>query len=141
MSVILPKELVTEIQPGLYLGGFADLLKPTVLLPHVISMNHIPHISLHPDVRVHVHHPINDEPYVPDGIDDLARYGFALWHRGPLLVHCTFGFNRSGMVVARILMEDGLSADSAIVLIREKRPGALSNQSFVNWLRDQQGWA
>jgi protein-tyrosine phosphatase len=58
-----------------------------------------------------------------------------------VLVHCTEGLNRSGLVVARALMAMGRSADGAIDLVRQRRgPSvdgfpALGNQAFVDWLR------
>ena len=47
------------------------------------------------------------------------------------------GWNRSGLVLALVLLLDGYSADEAIELIREKRsPYALSNSSFVRFIKD-----
>ena len=44
--------------------------------------------------------------------------------------------NRSGLVVALLLMRDGMSADDAITLIRKKRAEyALDNAHFVDYLR------
>jgi protein-tyrosine phosphatase len=57
-----------------------------------------------------------------------------------VLVHCTEGLNRSGVVVARALMAMGLTASDAIELVRRQRgPSvdgflALGNDAFVDWL-------
>lgn len=57
-----------------------------------------------------------------------------------VLVHCTEGLNRSGIVVARALMEMGHPAAEAIDLVRRRRgPSvdgfpALGNAGFVDWL-------
>jgi protein-tyrosine phosphatase len=51
-------------------------------------------------------------------------------------VRCQAGINRSGLVVALMLMRDGLSAEDAITLIRSKRSQyALDNAYFVDYLR------
>jgi protein-tyrosine phosphatase len=47
------------------------------------------------------------------------------------------GYNRSGLVMAAVLMKTGLSAEAAIKLIREKRsPYAMSNSDFVSRLEE-----
>lgn len=52
-----------------------------------------------------------------------------------VLVHCTAGLNRSGLIVATALMASGMSADKAIELIRLRRDTwALCNESFCTWL-------
>ncbi|WP_329594790.1 hypothetical protein OG298_38280 [Streptomyces sp. NBC_01005] len=48
---------------------------------------------------------------------------------------CNAGYNRSGLVVAQILIELGRPAKTAIQLIRERRsPWALNNQMFEEYL-------
>lgn len=55
-----------------------------------------------------------------------------------VLVHCQAGLNRSGLVTAYHLMEnEGMSADEAIGLLREKRDRwVLCNPVFEAWLRE-----
>ncbi len=44
----------------------------------------------------------------------------------------------AGLIVARTLMYlQGLGGDAAIALVRERRPGALSNDHFVAWLKQE----
>lgn len=45
----------------------------------------------------------------------------------PVLVHCGEGKGRTGTVLAAYLVHDGLSADEAIRLVREKRPGSIES--------------
>jgi len=53
----------------------------------------------------------------------------------PLLVHCWLGLNRSGAAVAAWLVcHANLSVAEAVSLVRERRPGALANLSFVTQL-------
>eukprot|EP00035_Acanthoeca_spectabilis_P031306 m.13511 g.13511 ORF g.13511 m.13511 type:complete len:303 (+) comp4674_c0_seq1:798-1706(+) len=53
------------------------------------------------------------------------------------LVHCSRGRNRSAAMVAHHLMQTtGVSADEAVAIVRQRRPGGtLSNTSFVEQLQ------
>lgn len=52
-----------------------------------------------------------------------------------VLVHCTQGWNRSGVVVARSLIYLGVEPATAICLVQEYRdPMALCNAHFTAWL-------
>jgi hypothetical protein len=66
----------------------------------------------------------------------LARHAHRRWRDGQrVLVRCQAGVNRSGLVMALVLMLDGLDAHDAIALIRERRaPAVLSNFAYVRWL-------
>lgn len=65
-----------------------------------------------------------------------ARFAYDEWKRGKkVLVRCQAGLNRSGLVMALVLMQDGYTAEEAIDLIRSKRnPYALFNKAFVKFL-------
>lgn len=82
---------------------------------------------------------ILDMPWMPeiDNLWNVARYGFNAWKAGQkVLVHCTAGRNRSGLVNGCILWLDGMSGIEAVKLIQEKRPGALVNTVFRNYLEN-----
>jgi hypothetical protein len=66
----------------------------------------------------------------------LARHAHRRWKDGErVLVRCQAGVNRSGLVMALVLMLEGMDAHDAIALIRERRaPAALSNSAYVRWL-------
>ena len=51
-----------------------------------------------------------------------------------VLTHCNMGFNRSGLVAGLILTSLGMSGDAAVSRIRERRPGALYNDRFAQYL-------
>lgn len=54
-----------------------------------------------------------------------------------VLIRCQAGVNRSGLVTALVLMLQGMSADEAIALLRERRsPMVLSNSDFERFLRE-----
>lgn len=72
---------------------------------------------------------------------ELARSAHRDWKRGMrVLIRCAAGWNRSGIVMALVLIRDGYSVEDAIDLIREKRcPEALCNSTFTRWLREEVG--
>jgi len=74
-----------------------------------------------------------------DRLRQAVEFGYDRWKQGDrVLIRCQAGLNRSGLVLALILMKDGLSAQDAIALIRENRgPDALFNNNFCNWLLNE----
>lgn len=57
-----------------------------------------------------------------------------------VLIRCQAGVNRSGLVTALVLMLQGMSAEEAIALLRERRsPVVLSNSYFERFLREGVG--
>ena len=65
-------------------------------------------------------------------IADLGASMIRDGHR--VLAHCNMGFNRSGLVAGLILKALGMSGDAAVTRIRERRPGALYNDRFAEYL-------
>jgi protein-tyrosine phosphatase len=51
-----------------------------------------------------------------------------------VLAHCNMGFNRSGLVAGLILKALGMPGDAAVTRIRERRPGALYNDKFADYV-------
>lgn len=78
-----------------------------------------------------------DEKYLPE-IHSIADWVYGEWKQGKrVLTRCQAGWNRSGLVAALVLLQDGFNADEAISLIRERRsPNALCNQHFVNYIKE-----
>lgn len=54
----------------------------------------------------------------------------------PVLVHCGEGKGRTGTVLAAYLVHHGLSADEAIHVVREKRPGSIENLEQETAIRE-----
>lgn len=86
-----------------------------------------------PNSILYVYHPILDED-LPDltKIEALGRLVADLVsadHR--VLVHCRMGFNRSVLVIATALTYLGLTGAQALAHLRERRPGALFNETFA----------
>lgn len=72
-----------------------------------------------------------------DYLIGIARFLHSEWKRGKrVLSRCQAGWNRSGLVMALVLIIEGYSAEAAINLIRVKRSKhALCNPRFEAFLR------
>lgn len=91
------------------------------------------------DVEVYVRWPIPDGP-PPEHAVLVALADLVADLRGAgkqVLVHCAHGRNRSGLLVAAVLVRDGMGAGEAIELVRRRRPGALNNERFVQHLMER----
>jgi protein-tyrosine phosphatase len=71
-----------------------------------------------------------------DRLRQAVNFGYDRWKQGDrVLVRCQAGLNRSGLVLALILIRDGLEPAEAINRIRDNRgPDALFNENFHAWL-------
>jgi protein-tyrosine phosphatase len=77
-------------------------------------------------------------------LHELVSTAHRDWKAGKkVLVRCQAGINRSGLIMALVLIREGLSAEDAIELMREKRArSVLRNEVFERWLRalDVEAW-
>jgi hypothetical protein len=73
-----------------------------------------------------------------DKIGKIVNMAHDAWKNGErVLIRCQAGWNRSGLVMALVLMKEGMSAEGAIDLIRQRRsPYALCNKNFVEFLQN-----
>jgi len=93
-------------------------------------------VSTRPGHLLYLYHPIFDEQLpnlatlhaVGRMAADLIRQG----HR--VLAHCGMGFNRSALVAGVILTELGMTGCEAVETLRARRPGALFNEVFADYL-------
>jgi protein-tyrosine phosphatase len=141
-------QLFSMIAPNLFQGGTDDL---DVI--HLAQTNNRPRTDLPFDAIVTMYawaRPadwnIQEFRYgVPDASItdiDLSRlrqaveFGYDRWKAGDrVLVRCQAGLNRSGLVLALILIKDGSTPQEAINCIRDSRgPDALFNENFHAWL-------
>lgn len=69
-------------------------------------------------------------------VERAADFAYQAWKSGKrVLIRCQAGINRSGLVMAHVLMKDKYTARQAIDLMREKRSKAvLLNKHFVDYL-------
>ncbi len=89
-----------------------------------------------PNHMLYVYFPIYDED-LPDlnKLHALARLGALLVANGEkVLAHCGMGFNRSALVAGLVLTYLGMKGEDAVALLRERRPGALFNETFAAYL-------
>lgn len=88
------------------------------------------------DQFLYVYLPIHDGDLPNlDRLHAVADLGAALVAKGHrVLSHCGMGLNRSALVAALILMHGGMSPRRAVEQLRERRPGALFNQVFADWI-------
>lgn len=98
-------------------------------------------ISTVPNHMLYVYFPIYDED-LPDlhKLHAVARLGARLVADGDkVLVHCGMGLNRSALIAGLILTYRGMKGEDAVNLLRCKRPGALFNDNFANYLSGLSG--
>lgn len=81
--------------------------------------------------------PIKDEPRLPDlwELSGRAWDAYQWWEKGYTVgIHCRMGKNRAALVTGEVLRLSGMTGPETVRLIREKRPGALSNEVFREYL-------
>lgn len=89
-----------------------------------------------PNHILYLYFPIYDEelPDLPK-LHAVARLGASLVESGhKVLSHCGMGFNRSALVAGLILHYLGMPGEETVTHLRKKRPGALFNQTFAEYL-------
>lgn len=94
-----------------------------------------------PNHILYLYFPIYDED-LPDlaKLDAVARLGASLVEGGhKVLSHCGMGFNRSALVAGLILLHLGMPGEETVSLLRRKRPGALFNERFAEYLLNHPG--
>ena len=92
---------------------------------------------------LYVYFPIYDEA-LPDlgRLHGVARLAAAQYRAGErVLSHCGMGYNRSALVAGLVLVELGWSGAEALARLRERRPGALFNPAFAEYLAGRPGGA
>jgi hypothetical protein len=89
-----------------------------------------------PGQCLYVYFPIYDEE-LPDlgKLEAVAALGAHLVAKGHrVLSHCGMGFNRSALIAGAILHKLGHKGDEIVQRIRARRPGALFNDVFAEYL-------
>jgi protein-tyrosine phosphatase len=89
-----------------------------------------------PEGCLYIYFPIYDEELPTlsrlDAVGTLGAQLIRTGHR--VLSHCGMGFNRSALVAGVILNKLGVPGKEAVSRIRERRPGALFNDVFAEYL-------
>lgn len=93
-----------------------------------------------PNRTLYIYFPIYDDD-LPDlqKLHAVARMGAHLIERGHrVLSHCGLGLNRSALMAGLILIYLGRNGPEVVDLLRQKRPGALFNETFASYLQSLQ---
>jgi protein-tyrosine phosphatase len=95
-------------------------------------------IPTHSDQCLYIYFPFDDDDQILPSASKLravAQLAASLIRDGHrVLAHCGMGYNRSGLVAGLILKALGLPGEAAVTRIRERRPGALFNDRFAEYL-------
>ena len=133
-----PDEPYSEVIPGLFQANAA--LSPAEMLSLfdvVIDVGGRDRWVGDPDPR-YSFHPLEDVPHIADAemIHELGERIASLVVDGKrVAVNCLGGVNRSGLLIARALVEIGATPEEAIAAVRTARgPMALGNPRFVRFL-------
>lgn len=141
--------LYSEIALGLWMGGADDLdsVNRAIRLPVLSDRSEFDAVVTLSAYSQPFGWYVKEFRYcIPDAsLDDehaeelekIADWAYVQWKAGrQTLIRCQAGMNRSGLVTALVLLRDRVRPDDAIKLIRKKRhPDALSNYSYVEYLR------
>ena len=89
-----------------------------------------------PGECLYVYFPILDEQLPPMAkLHGIAKLGASLVRDGHVVLsHCGMGFNRSALVAGLILCELGMPGKEVVARLRDRRPGALFNETFAAYL-------
>lgn len=120
-----------EILPGLWLGNIVASQSAEFLIGKKIKavFNCTKNIPFHEAVRIRYRVPVDDN-LEEDEIRNMSLWSFEAVYKlrlehlkGPVLVHCHAGMQRSACVVAMYLIAvKGFKVEEAIDYIRERRP-------------------
>lgn len=153
-DVQYPIDLWNEILPGLFLGGTDDA---DVVFEEAVGsrFDHKPFITPeHFDTVVTMYafakpvdwfvkelrfgvYDSDMKDFHTDELHDIVVAAHRDWKKGKrVLVRCQAGINRSGLVMALMLIREGYAAEDAIDLMRKMRGEAvLTNRHFETWLK------
>ena len=89
-----------------------------------------------PGECLYIYFPILDEQLPPLAkLHGIAKLGASLVRDGHVVLsHCGMGFNRSALVAGLILHELGMPGHEVFTRLRDRRPGALFNETFAAYL-------
>lgn len=130
--------LLSHIDGNLWTGGCLHGVSLPEEIKYVISLYPWEQYALAEDVERHEFRAY-DGVDTPEELDQIVDLAIECLKKGPTLIHCQAGLNRSGLIAALVLIRDqGMDPQEAINLLRDKRsPLVLCNQSFEDFLLNQ----
>ncbi|MBS2538160.1 dual specificity protein phosphatase family protein [Catenulispora sp. NF23] len=149
----VPREAWSEVVPRLWMGGHEYVAgdgtsrRAVVADEFDVVYSLTSHEGYGPDPGV-AHHVlrVSDNALTAEeirAVEEFAASAASDYAAGrQVLVRCWAGMNRSGLVVAEVLIQSGYTAADAIAMVRKQRsPAALNNESFVGYLETGLGLA
>ena len=148
---ITKENLYSKVLPNLFISGtldhdvvenpmnYTELLGPSPFDSVVTMYGHARPLGYYVrEQRFGIADAEIDPLSVPE-ILQLADWLFSEWKQGKkVAARCQAGWNRSGLIIALVLLKEGYSPEEAISLIRERRsPNALCNPHFVKFIEEQ----
>ena len=149
---ITRENLASEVLPNLWISGtldhdvvenpmnYTELMDPNKFDSVVTLFGHSRPLGYYTrEQRFGIADAEIDPLSVPE-ILQLADWLHSEWKLRNKVVaaRCQAGWNRSGLIIALVLLKEGYSAEEAISLIREQRsPNALCNPHFVKFIEEQ----
>jgi hypothetical protein len=137
-----PPRALSWITSGLAMGR-----RPQTYIGFDLAVSCEEHLARKPMVGYYgltLHVPMRDEEDFEMPVDVIGRAAFLIDHTvrfgGKVIVHCTGGLNRSGVVVAEALKTGaGMDGKDAVALIRRQHDEfALCNRVFERWVTGEQ---
>ncbi|KAI9444308.1 phosphatases II [Lactarius indigo] len=122
--------------PGaLYLGSITAVLDPSILkehdIRHLVQVLDVPWLPAYEEDGYECYHL---RPHLEDTIENIDS---ALRRGRNVLVHCQQGVSRSAaIVIAYLIRKRGMSFDSAVAFVRQRRPCIKPNSGFVRCLQE-----
>ncbi len=141
---VRPADPPTEMLPGRLWHGGCPVDFDWVTATGLRAVIDIADADAHPpagatDGLLYLKAPLVDGDDVPDPALTLrlATLVAGLLDDGyRVLVHCTFGRNRSGLLVSLVVREAlGISGAEALAHVQAHREGTVNNAQFAEWLR------
>lgn len=130
--------IITHVRDNFYQGGFVEGIDLGDTFDTIVSL--YPWEKYPANGKTYQYEMYDGGEVDADTIERAAAMALAALDRGEkVLVHCQAGLNRSGVVAARVLMRQGMSADEAITLLRKRSNQVLCNTFFERWLRQFDG--
>lgn len=138
-----PADPPTEMVPGLWHGG-CPVDFEWVRDAHIDTVVDLADADAFPpsdeiEGLAYLKCPLVDGEDVPDPVltTRLAHLVADLVREGRrVLVHCTFGRNRSGLVMCLVVRDLlGVSGAEALEHVRQRRRATVNNERFAEWLR------
>lgn len=139
---VLDMPLISEILPGLWMGGCEHGVDLPDFIDFVVSMYPWEQYDVHPGLMERREVAMYDQRGKVDGdlVLDVAGLVNEWRKQGTVLVHCQAGLNRSGLITAAALVLDGWDPAAAIAHLRDRRgPAVLCNPDFEAWVLAQSG--